>query len=189
MRVASVGCFPGAWRRDSWNFQVASLHLLTIKHGYSLCPLHTIFASWASVAGGVCRPRSEALKYVLLSSDAKRHPSRLLAHTGAQYEISDLREIYGAGTRNSAYSSGGCSSGGGPQSPPVWRHVRQALAPPTSPETRGIPSSRAGPSQNGGCSGGGIGRKILAGRSTVIYFRFGRTRVCIKRQLVCTLGK
>ena len=27
MRVASVGCFPGAWRRGSWHFQVASLHL------------------------------------------------------------------------------------------------------------------------------------------------------------------
>ena len=27
MRVASVGCFPGARRRGSWHFQVASLHL------------------------------------------------------------------------------------------------------------------------------------------------------------------
>ena len=27
MRVASVGCFPGAWRRGSWHFQVVSLHL------------------------------------------------------------------------------------------------------------------------------------------------------------------
>ena len=27
MRVASVGCFPGAWRRGPWHFQVASLHL------------------------------------------------------------------------------------------------------------------------------------------------------------------
>ena len=25
MRVASVGCFPEAWRRGSWHFQVASL--------------------------------------------------------------------------------------------------------------------------------------------------------------------
>ena len=33
MRVASVGCFPGAWRRGSWHFQAASLHLPTIKHG------------------------------------------------------------------------------------------------------------------------------------------------------------
>ena len=48
-----------------------------------------------------------------------------------------------------------------------------------SPETRGVPSSGAGPSQNGTCSGGGIGRKIRAGRSAVNYFRFGRTRVCI----------
>ena len=49
----------------------------------------------------------------------------------------------------------------------------------SSPETRGVPSSGAGPSQNGTCSGGGIGRKIRAGRSTVNYFRFGGTRVCI----------
>ena len=27
MRVASVSRFPGAWRRSSWHFQVASLHL------------------------------------------------------------------------------------------------------------------------------------------------------------------
>ena len=27
MRVASVGCFPEAWWRGSWHFQVASLHL------------------------------------------------------------------------------------------------------------------------------------------------------------------
>ena len=33
---------------------------LPVKHGPSLCPLHTIFPSWACVAGGVCRPRSEA---------------------------------------------------------------------------------------------------------------------------------
>ena len=48
-----------------------------------------------------------------------------------------------------------------------------------SPETRGVPSSGAGPSQNGTCSGGGIGRNIRAGRSTVNYFPRGRTRVCI----------
>ena len=48
-----------------------------------------------------------------------------------------------------------------------------------SQETRGVPSSGAGPSQNGTCSGGGIGRNIRAGRSTVNYFPRGRTRVCI----------
>ena len=54
-----------------------------------------------------------------------------------------------------------------------------------SPETRGVPSSRAGPSLNGTRSGGGIGRKSRAGRSTVNYFWFGWTRVCI-RESVCT---
>ena len=48
-----------------------------------------------------------------------------------------------------------------------------------SPETRGVPSSGAGPSRNGTCSGGDIGRKIRAGGSAINYFWFGRTRVCI----------
>ena len=52
-------------------------------------------------------------------------------------------------------------------------------------ETRGVPSSGARPSQDGTCSGGGIGRKSRAGRSTVNYFWFGWTRVCI-RESVCT---
>ena len=56
--------------------------------------------------------------YILSSADAERPPSRPLAHTGARYDNSDLGEIYGAGTRNSASSSGGCSSCGGAQSAP-----------------------------------------------------------------------
>ena len=55
----------------------------------------------------------------------------------------------------------------------------EALRLEGSPETRGVPSSGDGPSQNFKCSGGGIGRKIRPGRSTVSYFWFGRTRVCI----------
>ena len=47
------------------------------------------------------------------------------------------------------------------------------------PEPRGIPSSGAGPSHNGTCSGGGTGRKIRVGRRAVIYSPFGRTRVCL----------
>ena len=46
-----------------------------------------------------------------------------------------------------------------------------------SPEIGGVPPSGAGPSQNGTCSGGGIGRKFRPGRSTV-KFRLGRTQVC-----------
>ena len=60
--------------------------------------------------------------------DAERPPSRLLARTGARYEISDLGEVYGAGTRNSACSSAGCSPGGGAQSAPFWRRAHRALA-------------------------------------------------------------
>ena len=117
--------------------------------------------------------------YILLSPDAEQPPTHFVARTGARYEISDLREIYGAGTRNSACSSGGCSSVGGAQSAPFWRRVHRALAPQRFSETRGVPSSGAGPSQNVTCSGGGIGRTIRAGRNAVNYFRFGKTRVCI----------
>ena len=108
--------------------------------------------------------------YVLQSSDAGRPPSRQLAHTGARYEISDLREIYGAGTRNSACSSGGCSSGGGPQSEPFWRHMGRALAPRrfSGNPRRSLFGGWA--LQNGTYSGGGIGRKIQAGRSTIHCF-------------------
>ena len=100
--------------------------------------------------------------YILLSPDTQRPPSPLLTHSGAWYEISDLRDIYGAGGRNSAGSSGGCSSGVGPQSVPFSRRVRGALAPRRSLETRGVLSSGAGPSQNGTCLRGGIGNKIRA---------------------------
>ena len=50
---------------------------------------------------------------ILLSPDAKRPPSRLLAHSGARYEISNVRYINGAGTRNSTCSSGGVLLGQG----------------------------------------------------------------------------
>ena len=93
--------------------------------------------------------------------------------------MSDLREIYSTGTRNSACSSGGAPRAGGRSPRPSGDMCAEPLRLEGSPETRGVPSSGAGPSQNGTCSGGGIGRKIRAGRSTVNYFRFGRTRVCI----------
>ena len=63
MHVAS-GLFPGVLRRGSWHFQAASLHLcnIYINHG-PLSASHNISTSpsRASVAGGECRPQSEAL--------------------------------------------------------------------------------------------------------------------------------
>ena len=63
------GCNPGAWRRGSWLSQAATLHLHSIV---DLCPLHMsccIFPSRTSVAGGECRPRSEApYMYVYVTS-------------------------------------------------------------------------------------------------------------------------
>ena len=55
LRVAS-GLFSWGMVAGSWHFQGASVHLLSIV---DLCPLYTIFPSSASVACGVCRPRSE----------------------------------------------------------------------------------------------------------------------------------
>ena len=67
--------------------------------------------------------------YILFLPDAERPPSLQIAHTGTWYEILDLSESFGAGTRNSACASGRCSSGMGPQSTPFWRRDPLALAP------------------------------------------------------------
>ena len=74
---------------------------------------------------------------------------------------------------------GGAPSAGGRNARPSDDVSAEPLRLDVSPETRGVPSSGAGPSQNRTCSGGGISRKTRAGRSTVIYFRFSRTQVCI----------
>ena len=80
---------------------------------------------------------------------------------------------------------GGAPRAGGRSPRPSGNACVDPLRLEGSPEARGVPSSGTGPSQNGTCSGGGIGRKSRAGRSTVNYFRFGWTRVCI-RESVCT---
>ena len=117
---------------------------------------------------------------MLLSPDAERPSSRWHAHTGARYELSDLREIYGAGTRNSGCSSGLDPPAGGRSPRPSGDVCAKPFLLEASPDTRGVPSSGSGPSQNGTCSGGGIGRKIRAGRINVNYLRFGRDIVCTK---------
>ena len=68
-RMWRPGCFPGAWRRGSWQCQVASLHLQCINHG-PLSASHSIsmFPSWASVTGGECRPRSEVSRTYIQGS-------------------------------------------------------------------------------------------------------------------------
>ena len=76
--VWRLDSFPGVRLRGSWHFEVAGFHL-TIKNGPSLCPLNTIFPSWASVAGGVCRPRSEA--------------PCIIYHTTPEYIISHFSHI------------------------------------------------------------------------------------------------
>ena len=124
--------------------------------------------------------------YILLSPGAERPPSRLLAHSGARYEMSDLREIvmaWGDETPRARQGGGPRARGRSPR--PSIDVCAEPLHLEGSPETRGVPSSGAGPSQNGTCLGSGIDSKIRAGRSTVNYFGFGRTRVCI-RQSVCT---
>ena len=86
--------------------------------------------------------------YMLLSPDAERPTSRLLAYAGARYKISDLREIYGAGRRNSAGSSGGAPRAGGRSPRPSDDVCAEPLRLEGSRETRGVLSSGAGPSQN-----------------------------------------
>ena len=54
MRVAPVGCFPGAWRRGSWHFQVASLHLqsstdlLFVRLTLIFLPEQALWAAYAA---------------------------------------------------------------------------------------------------------------------------------------------
>ena len=60
---ASGGCGLFSWSMAAGLLAFSSCQFarsLSIKSGPCLCPLHTIFPSWASVAGGVCRPRREA---------------------------------------------------------------------------------------------------------------------------------
>ena len=52
--VWRLGCFAGAWRRGSWHFQVASLHLQLIMN---LCPLH--YFSFLSKRSGWRMPPAE----------------------------------------------------------------------------------------------------------------------------------
>ena len=73
---------------------------------------------------------------------------------------------------------GGAPRAGGRCPRPSGDVCAEPLRLEGSPETRDVSSSGAGPSQNGTCSGGSIGRKIRAGRSTVKIF--SRTRVCIQ---------
>ena len=129
-------------------------------------------------------PRIQKMRRICTSTfiTGRAEPPLTTVEPGARSRIS---AIFFAGRRNSAGSSGGCSSSAGAYSAPFRPRVRRALAPRSSLEIRGVPSSGAGPSQNGTCLGGGIGSKIRAGRNAVNYFRFGSTRVCIRRS-VCT---
>ena len=72
-------------------------------------------------------------------------------------------------------------------SAPFWRRVRRAVAHRrfSGNPRRSLFGGWALPERD--VFGGGIGRKIRAGRSTVNDFRFGRTRV--KRQSFCTEWK
>ena len=102
-----------------------------------------------------------------------------IAHTGARYEISDIREICGVGTRNSARSSGGSSAGGGAQSAPFWRRVRPALAPRrlAGNPRRSLFRGWALPQRN---VFGGWHRQKEPGREKCRnYFGFRKTRVCV----------
>ena len=75
---------------------------------------------------------------------------------------------------------GGAPRAGGRSPRPSGDVCAEPLRLERSPETRGVSSSGAGPSQNGTCSGVAICRKTRAGRSAVNYVRSGTIRVvCI----------
>ena len=64
---------------------------------------------------------------------------------------------------------GGAPRAGGRSPRPSGDVCAEPLRLEGSPETRGVPSSGAGLSQNATHSGGGIGRKIRDGRSTEMF--------------------
>ena len=92
-RVASVGCFPGAWRRGSWHFQVASLHLQS-SMGFSFSASH-YFSFLSKRSGWRMPPAERSALYVLyipgrpigmrpqtltgIRTDMKTHMNMLLA--------------------------------------------------------------------------------------------------------------
>ena len=96
---------------------------------------------------------------------------------GTRYRIS--ARFTAPGHETPRARRGGVPSAGGRSPRPSDDVCAEPVRLKGSPETRGVPSSRAGPSQNGTFSGDGIGGKIRVGRRAVNYFRFGRTRVCI----------
>ena len=106
---------------------IITYNTLNCEYYYSILTSH---AAYERSDGPSKRPAAKRpCIYILFLPDAKRPPSLRIAHTGTRYEILDLRDSFGAGTRNSACSSGRCSSGMGPQSTPFWRRARLALAP------------------------------------------------------------
>ena len=67
---------------------------------------------------------------------------------------------------------GGTPRAGGRSPRPCGDVCAEPLRLEASLETRGVPSSGAGPSQNGTCLAGGIGSKIRAGRTTACFNLF-----------------
>ena len=83
-------------------------------------------------------------KYIVLSSpDAERPPSPLTAHTGARYEISDLREIYVPGTRTPLARRGGVPRARGRSPRPSGDVCAEPLHLEGSPEIRYLVHTRA----------------------------------------------
>ena len=77
MRVAS-GLFSSSMAAGLLAFSSRQF-ALTTKNGPSLCPLHTIFLpGQASVAGGACRPRSEAPCILYTYAAARSHRAELI---------------------------------------------------------------------------------------------------------------
>ena len=146
---------------------------------FTFSPLHCFYAT--IVEGGAAdRRRRPILVYIYFYHRALRglHNDKLpTLEPGTRSRISARFMAPGHETPRARRRGVPREEGRSPR--PSGDVCDEPLRLEVSPETRGVPSSGAGSSQNGTCSGGGIGRKIWAGRSTVIYLRFGRTRVCI----------
>ena len=117
--------------------------------------------------------------YILLSPDAERPPSRCIAHTGPGTGSRISARFLAPGHEPPRARWGGAPRAGGRSLRPSGDVCAEPLHLEGSPETRGVPSSGAGPSKNCECSGSGICRKIRAWRSAVNCVRSGRIRICV----------
>ena len=92
-------------------------------------------------------------------------------HWNPVRDIGSPRDLWRQDTKLRVHVGRGAPRAGGRSPRPSGDVCAELLRLECSPDTRGVPSSGVGPSQNEACSGCGIARNCRAGRSTVFSVR------------------